>query len=60
MDLEVLALYMSAGEKAPLEDEIVAKQDELAAMKAKMGVAKWCALYRVEMEEADLIAKMRK
>jgi hypothetical protein len=55
---EVLALYMAAGKKAPLEDEIVAKQNELAAMKSKMGVAKWCALYRVEMEEADVIAKL--
>ena len=55
---EVLALYMAAGKKAPLEDEIVAKQKELAAMEFKMGVKKWCALYRVEMEEADLIAKL--
>jgi hypothetical protein len=55
---EVLALYMAAGKKAPLEDEIVAKQNELAAMKSKMGVPKWCALYRLEMEEADVIAKL--
>lgn len=55
---EVLALYMAAGKKAPLEDEIVAKQSELAAMKSKMGVAKWCALYRVAMGEADTIAKL--
>ena len=55
---EVLALYVSADKKAPLEDEIVAKQNELAAMKSKMGVAKWCALYRLEMKEADTIAKL--
>ena len=54
---EVLALYMATGKKAPLEDEIAAKQSELAAMKSKMGVAKWCALYRIEMEEADVMAK---
>jgi hypothetical protein len=48
---EVLALYMAAGKKAPLEDEIVAKQSELAAMKSKIGVAKWCAFYRVDMGE---------
>jgi hypothetical protein len=27
-------------------------------MKSKMGVAKWCSLYRVEMEEADMIVKL--
>ena len=48
---------MATGKKAPLEDEIAAKQSELAAMKSKMGVAKWCALYRIEMEEADVMAK---
>ena len=55
---DVIALYMAAGKKAPLEDEIVAKQNELAAMKSKMGVAKWCALYRVEMEEAGMMVKL--
>src|SRR5271169_816794 len=55
---EVLALYMAAGKKAPLEDEIVAKQAELAAMRAKMGLAKWCALYRIEMGAADAMAKL--
>jgi hypothetical protein len=55
---EVLALYMGAGKKAPPEEEIAAKQDELAAMKSKMGVAKWCALYRLEMEEADMLVKL--
>jgi hypothetical protein len=55
---EVLALYVSADKKAPLEDEIVAKQNDLAAMKSKMGVAKWCALYRLEMKEADAITKL--
>src|SRR5271166_6115354 len=49
--VQVFALYIGAGKKAPLEDEIAAKQDELAAMKPKMGVAKWCALFRLEMEE---------
>jgi hypothetical protein len=55
---EVLALYVSADKKAPLEDEIVAKQNDLAAMKSKIGLAKWCALYRLEMKEADAITKL--
>ncbi len=54
--LEVLALYMAADKKAPLEDEVTAKQSELAALKSKIGIARWCALYRIEMKEADMIA----
>ena len=54
----VLALYSATGEKAPLEDEIAAKQNELAAVKTKMGVAKWCALYYIEMKEAYTIVNL--
>jgi hypothetical protein len=57
---EVLALYMAAGKKAPLEEEIAAKQEELAAMRSRMGDRKWCDLYGIEMQEADMIANLQK
>jgi hypothetical protein len=41
-----------------LENEIAAKQDYLAALKAKIGVEEWCDLYRVEMSEADMMVNL--
>jgi hypothetical protein len=56
--LNVLSLYMGVAKNAPLENEIAAKQDYLAALKAKIGVEKWCDLYRVEMSEADMMVNL--
>jgi hypothetical protein len=56
--LEVLGEYVAAGEKAPAEEEIASKQDEIRAFKVKAGTAKWCALYRLNMQEADMIAHL--
>ncbi len=56
---DVLALYMSLGDKAPSEDEIEAKQAYLQALLKKMGKAKWCQLRVVEMGEAQIIVEMR-
>ena len=44
--IDVLALYMSLGDKAPSEDEIEAKQVYLQALLRKIGKAKWCQFAR--------------
>jgi hypothetical protein len=49
---------MGVAKNAPLENEIAAKQDYLAALKAKIGVEKWRDLYRVEMSEADMMVNL--
>ena len=57
--IDVLAIYMSLGDKAPSEDEIEAKQAYLQALLKKIGKAKWCQLRVVEMGEAQVIVEMR-
>jgi hypothetical protein len=45
--------------KPPItEDEIAAKEKEVADYKTKLGGQKWCELYAVEMREAHLIFTM--
>ena len=56
--LDVLSLYMGVAKNARRENEIAAKQDYLAALKAKIGVEEWCDLYRVEMSEADVMVNL--
>jgi hypothetical protein len=54
---EVLGLYVDAGVNAPVEREIEVAQNQLDALKAKIGIAKWCLLYQADMLAADAIAK---
>lgn len=39
----------------PSEEQVEAKEREMLALRAKIGKAKWCLLYGVEMKEAYLI-----
>jgi len=51
---------LDAAARAKLAEMMAFVRDgpEQAAMRAKMGLAKWCALYRIEMGAADAIAKL--
>ena len=55
LGMDVIALYIGWGNQAPSENEIEAKQRELAAMKARVGVAKWCMYYRTQLKAARVI-----
>ena len=39
------------------EEQIAAKEDEMLALRNKIGDAKWCVLYAVEMKEAYLVVQ---
>jgi len=39
----------------PSEEQVEGKELEMLALRAKIGKAKWCLLYSVEMKEAYLI-----
>jgi hypothetical protein len=41
----------------PVEEQVVELEHKMLALRAKIGTAKWCLLYSVEMEEAYLIIK---
>jgi hypothetical protein len=43
---DVIALYVSVGDKAPTEDEIEASQEYLEGLRTKIGAAEWCSLLR--------------
>jgi hypothetical protein len=51
----VVAFYAAAGNSAPSEEEIAAKQGELAALKFKIGDSDWCRRYYFEMKDAETI-----
>lgn len=55
---DVIGLYVSAGDKAPTEDEIDTAMTETEALRAKIGAAKWCAYYLSQMEAAHAIVQM--
>jgi hypothetical protein len=46
------ALLMVA---TPTEEQVEAQERKMLALRDKIGVAKWCQLYSVEMQEAYLI-----
>ena len=41
----------------PMEEQVVELEHKMLALRSKIGIARWCQLYSVEMEEAYLIIK---
>jgi hypothetical protein len=39
------------------EEQIAAKEDEMLALRTKIGDENWCVLYAVEMKEAYLVVQ---
>jgi hypothetical protein len=57
--IDVITLYIEAGEAAPTADEIEGKEDEIMKLQRRIGQSMWCRLYAVEMKEAHLTLQMR-
>jgi hypothetical protein len=55
-DFSVLALYAAAGKNAPDETQIEKKEDELIALRKKVGLEQFCAYFVSQMRAAKIIA----
>jgi hypothetical protein len=53
-----LAYLMLLMKTTPMEEQVVEQEHKMLALRSKIGVAKWCRLYSVEMWEAYLILKL--
>jgi hypothetical protein len=50
------ALSLLAVAKPPISEEAIqAKEHEVMEYRARLGEAKWCKLYAIEMKQADLV-----
>ncbi|HUN95312.1 MAG TPA: hypothetical protein VMU69_03615 [Bradyrhizobium sp.] len=52
------ALIILLMKNPPAEEEVEAQEHDTLALRSRIGRAKWCELYAVEMQEAYLIFQM--
>lgn len=52
-----IALILLESVNPLTEEQIAAKEDEMLALRTKIGDEKWCVLYSVEMKEAYLVVQ---
>jgi hypothetical protein len=53
----VCGIRRSANEKHPPEDQVEAQERKVLAPRDRIGNARWCQLYSVEMQEAYIIVQ---
>jgi len=52
-----IALILLRSVNPVTEEQIAAKEDEMLALRTKIGDENWCVLYAVEMKEAYLVVQ---